>query len=140
MKDKRLITSDTPESKLALGIKMYVQEMSEQLSVGIPAKTLADCVEDIFAIGLAGSGRLPMPAWGAAAGDDDAMGQAWGSPGPMTFGAGLARGIGVGSLPPGAPDAPRGVFMQASSLEPVAFTDTVKLSSRERRLGSKPNS
>lgn len=104
VKDKRLITADTPKSKLAARIKIYVEEMSKQLSVGTPTTFLSTAGLDNYP-----PANLPR-------------GQAWGAPSraplPDFFG-GAPLGAGA---PPGAPlpgsSFPPGVFASMEAFAP----------------------
>ena len=109
VKDKRLITADTPKSKLAASIKIYVEEMSKQLSVGTPTTFLSTAGLDNY------------PPANMSRGIPSTM-QAWGAPsqGPLPdFFGGAPLGAGA---PPGAPlpgsSFPPGVFASMEAFAP----------------------
>lgn len=118
VKDARLISSDTAESRLAAAIKTFVDSAGEDLDFGFAQKDLAAINQDLnsiitgtygsFAMPVAAASPFELGAWGAAPGSGG-----WGAPAvtqesmQMIFGSDAAGGsASTGSGLAGALGAP----------------------------------
>ena len=106
IKDARLLTPDTPASRLAAGLKDFAEAAGKELVVGAPTQTLASLIPaqpvyEMRAFRGRGVGGGPPPAYAQAAVATGAPPPGFGPP-PMGYG------------PPPAPSAARSVDLTAA--------------------------
>ena len=82
VKDKRLITTDTPKSRLAASIKDYVTGMSKELAVGTPSKEMRNAYSESVSQFQSASllDALIASGQGSDLSTERALGMGWGSP------------------------------------------------------------
>ncbi|MFO0588422.1 MAG: hypothetical protein U0441_12810 [Polyangiaceae bacterium] len=68
VKDARLLSTDTPQSRLAGGIKAFVQTASQQLTVGTPKERLSELATTLSPPVAPTPPRSPQPAMGRPTG------------------------------------------------------------------------